>query len=239
MFSKMFKGSEQAQPEASQAKDQIKPNGMNPSDPAASGVADPNNPDAAKSPTNPLDAFKDLYKVDENKAGEEQASPHLQMTNEVLDKITPNINFLEGLSPEVQQGLSTGDPKSIIAAMQQVAANGYKTAMQHNATVMNQHLDQRFENYKPTIADSVDAKLTSQEVGKLPNADHPVIRAELDRVSKQLRQKFPSADNTWIAKQANSYLTDLGSQLSGTANAPQQQELPDTVDFAELLKQDN
>jgi len=239
MFKKLFNAPAQAQPEAATAKDQIKPDGMSPADPAASGVADPSNPDASKSPTNPLDAFKDLYKIDEKAdATKTPGSQHMQMTNELLDKVIPSIDFMAGLSPEVQQGIASGDPKSIIAAMQQVAGNSYRTAMQHNAALMNQNLDQRFDSYQPTIAASVDAKLTSQEVGRLPNADHPVIRAELDRVSTALRKQYPTADAAWVAKQANSYLKDLGSQLSGTTQA-QQPKLPESVDFADLLNQDN
>jgi len=229
----------QTQPAAAVASDQIKPNGMNPANPAAAGVADPANPDAGKSETNPLDAFKDLYKVTPPADGEAPVDPHLQITNEVLDKVVTNIDFMAGMSPETKQGLATGDPQAIVAAMKNVAENSYRSAMQHNAALMNDHLDQRFEGFKPTVAASVDKQLTSQAVASLPNASNPVIRAELDRVSTQLRNKFPSADSAWIANQANTYLTELGSQLAGPTPAQQQKaQLPESVDFAALLAAD-
>jgi len=223
MFDKMrnaLTGNQQEQPAAAGAKDQIKPDGMN---------------DAGKSETNPLDAFKDMYKVDEADKGQAATAPKLDLSNEVLDKVVPNIDFMAGLSAEVKQGLASGDPQAIVSAMQATAANGYKAAMQHNAALMNDHLDQRFEGFKPAVADSVAQQMTSHEVAKLPNAENPVIRAELDRVSTQLRNKFPSADSAWIAKQANTYLVELGTQLSGTPQAQQQEaQLPESVDFAAL-----
>jgi len=242
MFSKMFgtKPNEQQQPPAVGAKDQIKPDGMSPSDPNAAGVADPNNPDSGKSQENPLDAFKDLYKVDPPKEGDTTPQPpKLELTDEVFAKVLPSLDFTSGLSPEVQQGLANGDSKAILAAIQQAGANAYKTAMQHNAAIMEDHLSKRFEAFKPEVKANVDRTITSQALSTLPNADNPVVKAELDRVASQLRTKYPAAPNEWIVQQTNTYLSELGKQLSPQQNTQQQQQqLPEQVDFAELLKAD-
>jgi len=248
MFKGMFGGQQnnngqptEGQPPASQAPDQIKPNTVDPADPAAAGVADPENPNSGKSPENPLDAFKDLYTIDPKAQGaNEPQTPKLELTDEVFAKVIPSIDFTEGLTPEVQQGLASGDPKAILQAVKQVGANAYKTAMQHSATVMEDHLSKRCEAFKPEVQANVNQTITSQQLSQLPNADNPVIKAELDRVAQQLRTKYPTAPNEWIATQANTYLSELGKQLGGQSTDPAQQEskLPQQVDFAELLKED-
>ena len=248
MFSKMFggkqtpDGNKQAQPPATGAKDQIQPNGMDPADPSAAGVADPSNPDngAKQSAKNPLDEFRDLYKIDPSKEGDSNSQvPSLELNDEVFAKVLPNIDFTAGLTPEVQQQIASGDPKAILAAVQQAGANAYKTAMQHNAVLMEDHLSKRFEAFKPEVQKNVNQTLTSQALSQLPNADNPVVKAELDRVAKQLRAKYPTADNAWIAQQTNVYLSELGKQLAPQSTPSQKEELPQQVDFAELLKEDN
>jgi len=240
MFSNLFGKSSieqpQKQPPAVGAKDQIKPNGMNPADPKAAGVADPANPDSGKSAVHPLDAFKDLYKVDPKDG--QKASNRLELPDEIFDKVLPGMDFTAGLSPELQQQIAAGDSKAMLAAIQQSGATAYKTAMQHNAMLMNDNLDKRFEAYKATVKQNVDTNLTSSALASLPNADNPVVKAELDRVASQLRTKYPDAPNNWIVEQTNTYLSELGKQLSGSTQ-PQKQALPESVDFAELLKQDN
>jgi len=243
MFNSMFGGKtpptqEPKNPPAVDAKDQIKPNGMNPADPNAAGVATPDagNPKPAE---NPLDAFKGLYDTAKNTAEGADTPARLELTDEVMDKVIPSLDFSKGLSPEVQQQLAQGDSKAFMAAIQQVGANAYKTAMQHNAALMNDHLDKRFQEFKPTIQKSVASNLTSSALSTLPNADNPVVKAELDRVASQLQSKYPDAPPEWIAKQTNVYLSELGKQLSGpTPEQQQRQNLPESVDFAELLRQD-
>jgi len=226
----------QDQPPAATAKDQITTSSGNSVDPAAAGVANPANPDSGKSEVNPLDAFKDLYKTEAN--ADQPTQPKLEVTTELLDKITPSLDFTSGLPPEVQQGLNSGDPKAIMAAIQQVGVNSYKTAMQHNAALINDHLDKRFESFKPEVQASVNQTITSQALSSLPNADNPVVKAELDRVAAQLRAKYPTADNAWIAKQTNTYLSELGKQLNGTPAVAAEPTLPDEVDFSKLLAED-
>jgi len=250
MFSKMFGGAtppananpaqpNQANPPAVGARDQIKPDGMNPADPAAAGVADPQNPDSGKSPANPLDAFKGLYDPKPTDANNPTpTTPKLELNDEVFAKVLPGLDFTSGLSPEVQQGLTSGDPKAILAAMQQVGATAYKTSMQHNAALMNDHLEKRFEAFKPEVQANVNKTITSQALSALPNADNPVVKAELDRVASQLRSKYPTADNAWIAQQTNTYLSELGKQLGGTPQQEAKPALPEQVDFAKLLAED-
>lgn len=247
MFKNMFGSNNQGastagqqQPPAVGAKDQIKPNGMNPNDPATAGVANPDNPDSGKSPVNPLDVFKDLYKIDSSKEGTTPEKPRLDIPDEVFAKVLPSLDFTAGLTPEVRQQIDAGDGKAILAAMQQVGAEAYKTALQHNSAVLNDHLDKRFDAFTPTIKQNVDNNLTSSALASLPNADNPVIKAELDRVSSQLRNKFPDAPNQWIVEQTNTYLMELGKQLSPpTAEEVAAQALPKSVDFAELLREDS
>jgi len=224
----------QAQPPGAVTPEQVQTNKIDGADPAASGVADPTNPDSGKSAANPLDAFKDLYQTTPTPEG---VTPRLEVTDELLSKVVPSLDFTSGLSPEVQQGLNSGDPKAILAAIQQVGANAYKTSMQHNAALINDHLDKRFESFKPQVQASVDKTITSQALSSLPNANNPVIKAELDRVAGQLRAKFPTADNAWIATQTNTYLSELGKQLNGTSAEPAKQELPESVDFSKLLSE--
>ena len=228
---------EPKQPPAVNAKDQIKPDGMNPADPNAAGVAKPTEP--PKSEVNPLDAFKDLYKTNPDNTDGANTPSRLELTDEVFNQVIPNLDFTQGLTPELQQQLAQGDSKAFMTAIQQAGANAYKTAMQHNAALMNDHLDKRFKEFQPTIQKSVASNLTSSALSTLPNADNPVVKAELDRVASQLQSKYPDAPPEWVAKQTNVYLSELGKQLAGpTPEQQQAQRLPESVDFAELLKDD-
>jgi len=179
-----------------------------------------------------------LYKIDPAAKVDNPEAQGLQLTDEVLDKVIPSIDFSQGLSPEVQQKIAAGDGNAILEAIKQAGAVAYKTAMQHNSALVNANLDARFKALEPTIQKSVNSNLTSNALASLPNASNPVVKAELDRVAQQLRTKYPEASNQWIAEQTNTYLLELGKQLTPEVEPPKS-KLPESVDFAELLKEDS
>jgi len=185
----------------------------------------------------PLADFTDLWKNSAPEGDQANANQELTLPDEAMAAVLEKLDFAQTIPAELNQRLQQGDNTAIPEMLNHVSKQSYETAMRHMAAVTNQHLKNKASADASSLDTAIQSKLTSESVSNLPNADNPIIRRELDRVSQQLRTKFPDASSSWVAQQSQRYITELGAAFTPASSTPQgDTSNPVDVDFADFLQ---
>jgi len=200
--------------------------------PVAKGVnpnmTDPNNstmgtnPGAANQlpaeppkPQTPLEVLEGLWQ-NKPKTDNTPVDTTLSITPEVLSKVTPELQFAAGVSPEIMQKVQEGDTGAIQSMMEHIAKQAYSTAMQHSLALVNSNLETREGLLPELINKNVRSNLTESAVlgSGIPNTASPTVQRELKRVAGQFREANPSASPEEIARATQAYFTELQTAMS-------------------------
>jgi len=230
------------QPPLATAKGQIQNTGDGKLDTEKAGVVEPSTDGSGTpdTPKNPLDAYSSLWDTDSKEGDSTDNTPdHLTIPQEALDKVLPTLDFTKSIPAELQQKFNEGDAAAVTQVMNHIGRESYSTAMQHMAAVTDAHLAKRLgSGLTKTIQTEVRSSMTRDTVNNLPNAEHPLIKAELNRVSAQIATKYPEASQEWISQQASQYISSLGDALRPQAQ-PSATQKTQQIDFMALANEDD
>lgn len=165
--------------------------------------------------SNPLDIYNKMF--ENNTSGDDDAPPSLALSREALDKVTSQLDFSSGIDQAALDQFAQGDFSALPSMLNKVAQQAYATAMQHNAALTDQFVNQRSEYDSKRIAPAVKNTLTQshldKDLGDLAN--QPAMKAQMSETAQRLAKAYPDASPDWIASQAKQYVIQSASQLLG------------------------
>ena len=220
-FANMFKISPTPAP-APASGDNNNNNNNNPGD--NKNLSDPNPPIGADgkipgtdpTPVNPLDAYKKMY--DTANASSDIHAPVFKLDPKVLSEVSATMDFTKNVNPELITKALAGDAKSLLEVMQAVGRNSYSASLEHATTLTETHLGQRADFEGKRVDAGVKKQLTTDALSTTaPNYDHPVVKAELNRVADMFARANPDASPQQIAKAAQKHITELSAALNPAA----------------------
>ena len=184
-------------------------------------------------PMNPLDAYSKMFE-NAGKSSEIQA-PSFKLDPKVLGEVSASMDFTKSVPPELMEKALAGDTKALLSAMQAVGRNAYSASLEHATSLTEKHLSQRAEYETQRLNSGVRQQLTSNELSSAPNYDHPVVKAELNRVANQFAAANPDASPQEIAQAAQKYIADLSSALNPDAKVDATKAASGEVDWTKYL----
>lgn len=199
----------------------------------AAPTTDGKMPGTDQTPANPLDVYAKLFQDAAN--GTPSAPPALRISPDVLNNVTQNMNFTDGIDPELMQKATNGDAKAMIDIIQAVGRNSYRAAMDHGTALTDTFINQRqgFDNTR--VAAGVRQQLTQAELANTPNYNHPVVKAELNRVAAQFARANPDMSPAEVAKTAQEYINNLSLALNPQKPDTQNSESTGELDWSKYL----
>jgi len=183
---------------------------------------------------NPLDVYKKMYDT-ANTSSDIQA-PSFKLDPKTLGEVSSSMDFTKGIQPDLMEKALAGDVKSLLSVIQSVGRNSYSASLEHATALTETHLGQRADFDSKKLNAGVKQQLTSNELSTAPNYDHPVVKAELNRVAEMFSKANPDASPQQIALAAQKHLTDLSSALNPGKTAEQQRTDSGEVDWSAYLK---
>lgn len=161
---------------------------------------------------NPLDEYRKIF--DNANNGSEIVAPDFSLDPKVLRDVSSKMDFTRGINQEVVQKATSGDVSALMDIIKQVGQNAYRASIEHNTALTDSFIKQRGEFEKKNLEQGVRQHLTQSELSNTPNYQHPVIKAELNRVASQFAAANPDASPQEVAQAAKKYLDDLHAALN-------------------------
>lgn len=225
-----FKPQTQPQAEAQPASPQ------QPQAPAAAAAPNPNSP--AQSMENPLDTYT---KVFENaaKASDIQA-PSFALDPKIISEVSGKMDLTQGINPELMQKATSGDAAAMVELIQAVGRSAYSAALQHSTKLTDVHLGQRSDFERKQSERVVKDQLTSnalvQSADDTTNYNHPVIKAELNRIAKALAAspEYADASPQQIATATKEYFKQLQGAMNPAAPTKQSEQAGE-IDYMKYI----
>lgn len=187
----------------------------------------------AQNPVNPLDAYAKMYE-DANKSSD-LAAPVFKLDQKVIGEVSKSMDFTRGLDQTLLENALKGDTKSLLSVIQEVGRNAYSASLEHTTALTDTHLNQRSEFEKKRIEAGVRSQLTTSALADAPNYNHPVAKAELNRVASMYAASNPDATPQQIAQAAQKHLQDLAAALAPQKSQEQQQADAGETDWSKYL----
>lgn len=182
---------------------------------APAGV-DPNA--MSKDTQNPIDAYTKMMQTSNNNSAIE--APSFSLDPKIVADVASKMDFTKGLNPELIQKATSGDAASMLQLIQEVGRNSYRASLEHATKLTDTHLGQRSEFESKRVKEGVRSQLTSDALSQgsdtNANLNHPVVKAELNRIAKSFANspEYADASPQEIAKAAKQYMTDLHNALN-------------------------
>jgi hypothetical protein len=181
---------------------------------------------------NPLDAYKKMF--DNAASNTELTAPNFAIDPKVLGDVSSKMDFTQGVNPETLQKATTGDVNALMELIKKVGQNAYRASIEHNTALTDSHLKTRGDFESKKLSEGVNKKLTESALSSAPNYNHPVVKAELNRIASQFAGANPDASPQEVAKAAQQYLTDLYGALNPNAGK-KQEEQTEGMDWSKYL----
>lgn len=187
---------------------------------AGTNVAPANvDPNAMSNDTqNPFDSYQKMFdNAAKNSAIE---APSFSLDPKIVADVASKMDFTKGLNPELIQKATSGDAVSMMQLIQEVGRNSYRASLEHATKLTDTHLGQRSEFESKRVKEGVRSQLTSDALSQgsdtNANLNHPVVKAELNRIAKSFANspEYADASPQEIAKAAKQYMTDLHNALN-------------------------
>lgn len=178
---------------------------------------DPNSPNA---PQSPLDLFEPLW---QNRPTEGAEAPDfsLGVTPQDMQKVLPQLNFSQNIPQDLMAKFREGDANAILDVFNHMSKEAYSTSLQHSLALTNSNLEARGTALPDLVNNQVHQSLTTNAVSQssIPNANHPSVKRELNRIAGQFRSANPGATPQEIVAASEKYFTEL---MLATAQQPEQ-----------------
>ena len=184
---------------------------------------------------NPLDVYSKMF--DNANNGSELQAPTFKIDPKVLSNVSSKMDFTKGIAPELVSKATTGDVSALMEIIKTVGQNSYRASIEHTTALTDSFMTQRGEYEGQVLAKGVRSQLTSAELANAPNYNHPVVKAELNRIASQFAAANPDASPQEVAKAAQKYISDLQSALNPADpnRNPDGSNKPEEMDWSKYL----
>lgn len=227
---------QQQQPNGQQQQ-QNQPQGQTNGQPPANGQAPANNPaqggnvNGTNTPVDPVEFYNKMWQNNPNQQSE--APPKLAIDSDTLSKVSSQIDFTQGIDPQLVQKATSGDINSLMQLMNAVSQNTYRTAMQHQSAVTDAFVGQREEFFGKKIPSVIRDELTMNSISSSAQKAPAFVKQQLSEIAKKMQAANPDASPEEIATAARQYVADLSKAVNGDSNQgqAQSQQRQEAVDW--------
>jgi len=139
-----------------------------------------------------VDNFNDLWQTSEDEdkqdKGETQTQDKKPVVNDFIKDYVSKIDFVDGVdTAKIYEGLSSGDPTALNAALSQVAQNTFKRALVDTNKLINARVDAAVETAVAKSRTNVHGDLAVQSM----NAEMPFTKdPAVDPIAKAVLAQF-------------------------------------------------
>lgn len=225
-ISNAFSGNKQQQPAPDQGQqtNQPQPNQGQQQQQQQAPINNPSqggNVDGTNKPVDPVEFYNKMWSNNPNQQGE--APPKLAIDPKTLDQVSSQLDFMQGAPQELVQKATNGDVQALMALMNHVSKNAYRTSMQHQSAVTDAFVGQREEFFGKRIPGVIKDELTMNNLAggaKTPS----YVRQQLADIAKKYQAANPDASPEEVAQAARQYVADLSKAVNGDPNGQQGQQ---------------
>jgi hypothetical protein len=167
-------------------------------------------------PVNSLDAYNKLW---DNSTTPADKAPSFNIDPKVLGDAAGSMNFTQGIPPDLMAKATSGDANALVEIINLAARQAYQSSLSHSSALTDRFVAARSEFDMKGINSKVTQSLTSSALADSPNYDHPVVKAEFNRVANAFQAQNPDATPAQIVAQTKKYMTDMQEALNPTAKS--------------------
>ena len=166
----------------------------------------------SKDPSNPLEVYKDLFKISESA---EDTPPAFQIEPTKLKEAASSLRFSQNLPQELMQKAMSGDAQAMMQAMELIGQQAYETALSHTSALTDKFVGIRSAYDQKNLGRLVKGELTTSALSSIPNfKDNPAVRAQLTTIASAFQAQNPDATPDQIREQTLKFINDLASNIS-------------------------
>lgn len=184
-----------------------------------------------------LDTFAALVDTNLNKPADPGAPPLTAqefLSPENIAKLSEGLDFTKDLPANVLQGLQENKPEALMALVNAVGVNAYKTALQHNGLLNDNILNSQLAYQNDSIDSRISQNNSAQELlANLPEMSNPIVKLGMESVVGKIQQANPDWNGEQVATEARRYLQEMNKTINPEATpAPAPGTDFDYLDFA-------
>jgi hypothetical protein len=187
----------------------------------------PNDP-GAQANQNPLDAYSKLWDTTNT---ETDTPPSFSIDPKVMKGVSDAQDFFKGIDPALMQKAQQGDSQAFMDLMQQGMRNVYSTVIEHNGMLTDKFVGARLSHEGKGFDSKVKNHLTTSELAKTDNFNHPAVKQQLIDTAKRIQAQNPDMPAEQVAKEARNYITELANAINPKAK-PAESESNQETDWA-------
>ena len=185
-------------------------------------------PGTNQEPVNPIDVYNKMW---ENTNTNPELAPEFKLDPKVLEQAASSLDFTRSIPAELMQRATSGESAAIIEMMNLVGRQAYQASLSHSSTLTDKFVAARSTFDAKGIGSSVKENLVNQAISSIPNASHPVIKAQLIETAQRFQKANPDATPQQVADAAKKYVSDLASALNPASADTQQSATSGDTDW--------
>lgn len=171
------------------------------------------NVEGTNKPVDPVEFYNKMWSNNPNQQGE--APPKLAIDPKTLDQVSSQLDFMQGAPQELVQKATNGDVQALMALMNHVSKNAYRTSMQHQSAVTDAFVGQREEFFGKRIPGVIKDELTMNNLAGGANKAPAFVKQQLADIAKKIQAANPDASPEEVAQAARQYVADLSKAVNG------------------------
>lgn len=164
----------------------------------------------------PMDAFKDIFKIDSTKAPAKDLlqEPLLTLDPAKIAEAVGKMDFTKGIDPALMQKALQGDVAALGQILNSSARNTYMGAFQALAGIIERAVKVNNERF----SSSLDGRFRKYQVDSSqstnPVLQHESVKPVLASLRSLIAQQKPDMHPAEVAKEAENYFLSMGKALS-------------------------
>lgn len=154
-----------------------------------------------------------LFDLFSPKEGEQsQAAPELNLTSDLLQKATKDINFMRGVSEEMIGQVQQGDTNALMALIQTAVRNGYESAMMDSTNLAGRYAGTRADYAAQQAAKGIRSQVIESQV-EVENLS-PAAQTMFRQIASKVAERNPTATANEVKAQATALLQQLAQEFN-------------------------
>lgn len=144
-----------------------------------------------------LDIFQSLLNNAAN--AKPEVAPEFKLDADVLNKAASQLNFTQGIAPELMQKAMAGDAEAFLQVINQSNQNTFKTAVSTIGQLSGEHTKQALGHQQSQLKKDFTMQMATSGIDL---NTHPVVKEQVVTNAKLLAAQYPDADPKLIREQA-------------------------------------
>lgn len=195
--------------------------------PPATGATDPAAPAGATTPPakSVMEQLEGLWQADPNAKAAPSVTPSLTLDPTKLASVVSQMNFTQGLSPELITKATSGDAAAFSDAINQAAQQAFAQALNATSKITEHALAQQAVSLKTALPTEMKKLGISEALAaENPLFANPTVQPFVTMLRDQLANKYPQASATELNSMAKGFFLEMATEIQKPAEQQRQQQ---------------